>query len=60
MAGGIKRRARTSEGTDLLSLRIDPKIAQAFRDEAYRQKTPQNALFEAMWRVYAEKLNVAS
>lgn len=59
MAGGTKRRGRTSDVSDLLSLRVDRKIAQAFRDEAYKLKTPQYALFEKLWRVYVEKRNVA-
>ena len=60
MAGGIKRRDRTPEGLDLLSLRVDQKIAEAFRDEAHQRKIHQNALFEEIWQDYVEKRNVAS
>ncbi len=62
MVGGIKRRAKkmaSSETLDLLSLRVDSKIAESFRDEATKRKIYQNSLFEEMWRVYVEKRNVA-
>jgi len=58
MGGGIKRRPKntaSSDALDLLSLRVDAKIAEAFRDEATRLKIYQNQLFEKLWTVYAEK-----
>lgn len=44
----------------VVSLRLDPKLAAAFRMEAARRGMRLNRLFAEMWDRYREGTNVAS
>lgn len=42
----------------VISLRLDPALAEAFRVEAARQNVRLKALFAEMWTVYQEHRRV--
>jgi hypothetical protein len=45
---------KESPNTDVVSLRLSPELARAFRAEAARRGKRRKALFEEMWELYKE------
>ncbi len=47
-----ERRDKAKDGSIVISLRLDPALAEAFRVEAARRSIRLNKLFAEIWNLY--------